>query len=146
MKKLFLTTAAAAVIAAASAFAQTTAPTPTTPSTPSTPPAAMPPATMPAPSASAPSTATPITLTEQQAKDWVDKVVYSSDGKNVGEVAAFVRDSSGKVSEMHIDIGGLMGIGETRVRLVPTQFRLATDRVTVSLSEAQIKALPPIAK
>ncbi len=142
MKKLFIAVSTTALLGSASVFAQTTAP----PSTPTTPPAAMPPATSPAPSMSAPSVMTPITLTEQQARDWIDKVVYSSDGKNVGEVAAFLRDASGVVTEMHIDIGGLMGLGETRVRLTPAQFRLSSDRVTVQLSEAQIKALQPIAK
>ena len=140
MQKLFITTMAAALLASASVFAQTTSPTPTTL------PAAMPPVVTTPPSASAPSTSAPITRTEQQAMAGIDKVVYSSDGKNVGEVAAFMRDASGVVTEMHIDIGGMMGLGETRVRLTPAQFRLASDRVTVQLSEAQIKALPAIAK
>ena len=34
----------------------------------------------------------PITLTEQQAKDWVDKVVYSSDGKDLSIDGAQVGD------------------------------------------------------
>jgi hypothetical protein len=138
MQNLYLATLAAALMASASVFAQTTAPAPSP--LPSAPPVAVP--AMPAPSSATPS----MTLTDSEAKAWVDKVVYSSDGKNVGEVAAFVRDTAGKVSEMHIDIGGLMGIGETRVRLMPAQFRLVTDRVAALLSEVEIKALPKIAK
>jgi PRC-barrel domain len=87
-----------------------------------------------------------MTLTDEQAKSWVDKVIYTSDGKNVGEVGAFLRDSSGNITELHADIGGVLGIGETRVRLMPSQFQLGTDRVTVNLTESQIKALPQVTK
>ena len=91
-------------------------------------------------------TSNKMTLTDEQAKAWVDKVIYTSDGKNVGEVAALLRDPSGNVTELHAAVGGMLGIGETRVRIMPTQFQLGTDRVTVSLTEAQIKALPKVAK
>lgn len=157
MKKFVLTAVAAGLLSSAAAIAQTTAPT--APST--TPPAAtkpspmspsmtMPPATTSpstmSPSMTMPSSASKINLTDEQAKTWVDKVIYTADGKNVGEVGAFLRDSSGNVTEMHADIGGLMGIGETRVRLMPEQFKLGTDRVTVSLTEEQVKALPKVVK
>ncbi len=84
---------------ATSAFAQIVPPTntpgtvppPTTtieknvPTAPST--------TMTPPSVTAPSfSSTSLTLTDAQAKAWIDKVVYSSDGKNLGEVAAFARE------------------------------------------------------
>ena len=53
-------------------------------------------------------------LTDEEAKAWVDKVVYSSDDKNLGEVADFKRDAAGHVTELHADIGGFLGLGETR--------------------------------
>ncbi len=87
-----------------------------------------------------------LTLTEEQAKGWVNKNVYSSDGQNLGEVVAFARDGSGKVTEMHADVGGFLGIGETRVRLMPSQFTLGTDRVVLSMTSEQAKTLPKIAK
>ena len=87
-----------------------------------------------------------LTLTEAQEKSWVDKVVYSSDGVNLGEVAAFAKDGSGKVTELHADIGGFLGMGETRVRLMPAQFSMAQDRVILSLTSEQAKNLPKIAK
>ena len=87
-----------------------------------------------------------LTLTEEQALGWVNKNVYSSDGKNLGEVAAFARDGSGKVTEMHADVGGFLGIGETRVRLMPSQFTLGTDRVVLSLTSEQAKTLPKVVK
>ena len=130
-------------------FAQTTV-QPTTPSTP--PSATMPtmPSTTTVPSTSTPSARTAPTdglmLTDEQARTWIDKPVYSSDGKNLGEVAAFTRDASGKVTEMHADVGGFLGIGETRVRLMPSQFSIGTDRVVMTLTAEQAKTLPKLAK
>jgi hypothetical protein len=84
------------------------------------------------------------TLTEEQAKSWIDKPVFSSDGKELGEVADFKRAADNAVVEMHIDIGGLLGMGETRVSVTPVQFKLQDDRVVLSLTEAQAKALPKV--
>ena len=83
-------------------------------------------------------------LTAEQAKTWIDKRVYSSDDKNIGEVAAFVRGADDTVSEMHIDIGGFLGLGQTRVRLMPAQFALVGDRVNVNLTATQAKDLPRV--
>ncbi len=144
----FLPGIAAVSLIATSAFAQTT----TTPPAPVTPPTTIEkspaPSTMPsAPSSTmAPSTTGSLTLTDDQAKAWINKVVYSSDNKNLGEVAAFSRDASGKVSEMHADIGGFLGLGETRVRLMPNQFKLDTDRVVLNMTAEQVKTLPPLPK
>ncbi len=148
MTKLVPLSLALTLAAASAAFAQTS--TTTTP--PATPPAATPPATT-APSTTAPSsTASPtaasrdVILTEEEAKKWIDKTVYSSDNQNVGEVAAFNRDSSGKVSEMHADVGGFLGIGERRVKLMPSQFSLQGDRVVLNVTAEEVKAMPAIAK
>jgi len=122
---------------ATSALAQTTPP-------PAMPPASPPSASVPAPS---PKTAgTESVLTDAQAKAWVDKIVYSSDDKNLGEVAAIARDASGKVVELHADIGGFLGLGEARVRIQPTQFRFDGDKVILTLTAEQAKSLPVIAK
>ena len=148
MTKLVPLSLALTLAAASAAFAQTS--TTTTP--PATPPAATPPATT-APSTTSPSSTTSPTaasrdviLTEEEAKKWIDKTVYSSDNQNVGEVAAFNRDSSGKVTEMHADVGGFLGLGETRVRLMPGEFTLSNDRVVLNLSSDAVKSLPHIPK
>lgn len=149
--------AALALSAAIPAFAQTATQQPTQPpaAAPSTLPAttpspAAPPAAMPAnPSASTATTGSisrDVVLTEAETQKWIDKVIYSSDGANLGEVAAFARDGSGRVTEMHGDLGGLMGIGETRVRIMPSQFRLEGDRVTLNLTKEQAKNLPQVTK
>jgi hypothetical protein len=128
MRGIGLTTfAGVAVLVAGMAHAQTTPPT-----APKTPPAATKPDTA------------KITLSEQQAKSWIDKPVFSSDGKELGEVAALKRAADNSVLEMHIDIGGMLGIGETRVRVTPAQFKLQKDRVVLSLTETQAKALPKV--
>jgi PRC-barrel domain len=147
--KLITPVFAVATLIATSALAQTTQPTnppatmpaPTTieKSIPSSPSATMTPPTLPMPSAT-------LTLTDEQAKAWVNKVVYSSDGKNLGEVAAFARNATGKVNEMHADLGGFLGLGETRVRLMPSEFTLGDDRVTLTLTAEQAKTLPKLAK
>ena len=90
--------------------------------------------------------ATPMMLTAEQAQQWGGKPVYSSDGKKLGEVAAFAREKDDTVTEMHIDIGGFLGLGETRVKLTPTQFKLQADRVVLDVTSADAKSLPPVAK
>jgi cytoskeletal protein RodZ len=89
---------------------------------------------------------TAVTMTEDQAKGWVDKAVYSSDGKEVGEVVEFKRGSDSKVSELHADLGGFLGMGETRVKLMPSEFKLQGDRVVLNITEEQAKALPKVEK
>lgn len=141
--------------AGAGALAQTTPPPSTAPSATS-PPAASPstpaaketaPSASPGASTTAPTAASrDVILTEEEARNWIDKVVYSKDNENVGEVAAFNRDSSGKVTELHADIGGFMGLGERRVKLMPSQFSLQGDRVVLNISSEEVKALPAIAK
>jgi hypothetical protein len=85
-----------------------------------------------------------MTLTEAQAKSWVDKPVYSSDNKQIGEVVAFKRGADNVVTELHADIGGLLGMGESRVKLMPTQFKLQGDRVILNLTQEQAKNLPKV--
>ena len=41
----------------------------------------------------APATTAQTAITEQEAKNWVDKPVYSNDGKKLGEVAAILRSA-----------------------------------------------------
>lgn len=87
---------------------------------------------------------TGITLTEKVALTWVDKPVYSSDGENVGEVVDFQRNAADKVIGMRADIGGFLGLGETRVSVSPEQFNLQGDRVMLNLTAEQAKALPKV--
>jgi hypothetical protein len=85
-----------------------------------------------------------ISLTEQEAQTWIDKPIFSSDGEQVGEVVAIQRDADDKVIGLHADIGGFLGLGETRVNLMPAQFKLQGDRVELHLTAEQAKSLPKV--
>jgi hypothetical protein len=85
-----------------------------------------------------------ISLSEQEAKTWIDKPVYSSDGKNIGEVVDFQRGSDKTVIGLHADIGGFLGFGKTRVSLTSAHFKLQTDRIVLDMTAAEAKALPKI--
>ncbi len=139
MKKAILSAVAACALTtssviAQSAFAQTSTP-PTTPPT----------ETM-TPTLSTAPTRAPLTLSDADAKKWIDKTVYSSEGKNLGEVAEFKRDATGAVVEMHADLGGFLGLGETRVRVLPTQFHTDGDRVVLHVTSDEANSLPKVSK
>jgi len=87
-----------------------------------------------------------IALTSEEAQAWVDKPVYSSDGKKIGEVSGFQRSDDNKVIELRANMGGFLGIGEHHVRVTPAQFRLQGDRVVLELTAEQAKALPTFQK
>ena len=57
------------------------------------------------------------TITDQEAKAWVGKRVYSSDGDKLGEVAAILRSADNKITELRADIGGLLGVGQHEIAL-----------------------------
>ncbi|HEY7548321.1 MAG TPA: PRC-barrel domain-containing protein [Hyphomicrobiaceae bacterium] len=99
----------------------------------------------PAPAAGANETdAGKMMLTDAQAKSWVGKPVYSSDGKQIGDVVSFERGVDNAVTELHADIGGFLGFGKSRVKLTPQQFKLQTDRVVLSLTQRQAENLPKV--
>ena len=85
-----------------------------------------------------------VSLTVQEGMTWINKPVYSSDEKELGEVAAFQRDADNKVIGMHADIGGFLGLGETRVNLTPAQFKLQGDHAVLDLTSEQVKELPKV--
>jgi hypothetical protein len=85
-------------------------------------------------------------VTDQAAKAWVGKDVYSSDGNKLGQVAAILRTADNKITELRADIGGFLGIGKHEIALPAARFYLQNDRVVLDLTAAQAKDLPKIAK
>jgi hypothetical protein len=85
-------------------------------------------------------------LTQQEADDWIGKSVYSRDGEDLGDVAAFKRGDDNAVMEMHVDIGGFLGFGQHRISLTPEQFDLNDDRATLAMSSVEAGKLPAIAE
>jgi hypothetical protein len=70
-------------------------------------------------------------------EQWVGRSVYSSDGKSLGEVAKL------NGSDIYVDIGGLLGIGETRALIKSDQVQdVQNDRIVLKLTEAEAKSLP----
>ena len=140
-----LSTFAAGLMLATAAYGQTTIPT-TPPAAKTAPGAAVqngaamtsPPATV-TPRAT---TASPVHRTDEQAKVWIGKAVYSSDGKNLGDVAELIRDPSGDVTALIANVGGFLGIGQTQVRIAPAQFSIDADRIVLRLTADQVKSMP----
>jgi hypothetical protein len=59
--------------------------------------------------------------------EWIGRAVYSSDGKNLGEVAKL----SG--TDILVDIGGFLGIGATRALIKSDQIKeVQSDRIVVT--------------
>jgi PRC-barrel domain len=86
-------------------------------------------------------------LSEEAAKSWIGRPVYSIDDKNLGEVAALQRDGNGAVSAFDADIGGFLGFGETRVRLTTDQIQdVKDDKLVLKLTKDEAEALPPVEK
>ena len=85
-------------------------------------------------------------LTDQEAKAWVGKGVYSSDGDKLGEVAAILRTAENKITELRAEIGGVLGLGQREIALPAGRFSLQNDRVVLELTAAQAKDLPKVTK
>jgi PRC-barrel domain len=97
-----------------------------------------------APVASMNTASASLSLTSQEARAWIGKPVYSSDGTKLGEIATFELAAGNKVNGMDANIGGFLGLGEHRIRLSPAHFSLKSDRVVLNLTAAQAKELPKV--
>ena len=87
-----------------------------------------------------------LTLTDDQVKEWIDRSVYSSDGKQLGEIADLKRGPDNKVTELYIDIGGFLGLGETRVSATSDKLQeVKDDMIVLNITEADAKNLPRVA-
>ena len=75
-------------------------------------------------------------------KNLIGKNVYGANGNQVGEVNNLLVGKDGKVHAAIIEFGGFLGIGEDKVAVPWDQLKVTNDRVTVNMSEDQIKAAP----
>lgn len=70
---------------------------------------------------------------------WIGRDIYSSDGEHLGEVTGIALD------QVYADIGGFLGIGETRVALDDDSIEaVKDDRLILKLDEAGVNKLPPV--
>lgn len=67
---------------------------------------------------------------------------FSSDGKNLGQVAHVERGPDGKIQSIQIQFGRLLGLGEKTVTIDGTKLEQLADRVKVMMTSDQILTLP----
>jgi hypothetical protein len=74
--------------------------------------------------------------------DWLGRDVYSSDGENLGEVAALYREPESQMANIYVDVGGFLGIGSTRKAIPAAQIdNVQEDRITLKMTEGEVNAL-----
>ena len=70
---------------------------------------------------------------------WIGRDIYSADGEHLGEVTGIALD------QVYADMGGLLGIGETRVALAGDSIQaVQDDRIVLKLTETEAELLPPV--
>ena len=68
--------------------------------------------------------------------------VFSSDGKNLGQVAQVERGPDGKIQSVQIQIGRLLGIGEKTITIDGSKLEQLQDRIRLMMSSDQVRSLP----
>jgi len=68
--------------------------------------------------------------------------VYSSDGKDVGQVVEATRGPDGKIQSVQIQIGRLLGLGDKVVSISGDRLRELGDRLQVQMGADQFGTLP----
>jgi sporulation protein YlmC with PRC-barrel domain len=134
LKRLMMTTAAAALVVGTAA-AQ--APAPDTPK--AAPPPAKSESTMPAPGAQS----SRQFITQQASDQWLATKfkgtdVIGSNNEKIGDVTDILFDRNGKIMAYVVGVGGFLGIGQKDVALAPAAFQVdtATDRDEIKLKLA----------
>jgi sporulation protein YlmC with PRC-barrel domain len=135
LKKLMMTTAAAALVAG-SAFAQ--APAPDAPKAPMQ-------KSQPAPGATAQQASRQF-VSSQASDQWLATKfkgtdVIGSNNEKIGDLSDLLIDQNGKVVAYIIGVGGFLGIGQKDVALAPAAFQVqpASDREEIKLKLAMTK-------
>ena len=138
LKKLMMTTAAAALVVG-SAVAQ--APTP---ETPKAPPAQK--SEPMAPPAAGAQTGSRQFVTQQTSDQWLATKfkgtdVIGSNNEKIGDVNDLLIDQNGKIVAYIVGVGGFLGIGQKDVALAPAAFQVqpATDREALKLKLAMTR-------
>jgi len=78
----------------------------------------------------------------KEVEKYIGKDVYGANGKKVGELNNVLIDPDGKVRAGVIAFGGFLGIGEHRVAVPWNDLNAQGDRLTVNMTDDQIKAAP----
>lgn len=70
--------------------------------------------------------------------------VWSSDGKELGKVSKANRDATGKLEQIHFNVGSFFGFGGKTVMSEVANFSQNKDRVELKLDAKAAKDLPAI--
>ncbi len=82
----------------------------------------------------------------QKLSDLKGVSVFSSDGKDVGQVVEAVRGPDGKIRSVQIQIGRLLGIGDKVVGIDADRLQELGDRIRLELGADQVRSLPEAKK
>jgi sporulation protein YlmC with PRC-barrel domain len=72
--------------------------------------------------------------------------VFSSDGKDVGQVVEAVRGPDGKIQSVQIQVGRLLGIGDKVVAIDAGMLQEMGDRIRLKLNADQVRSQPEAKK
>jgi len=78
----------------------------------------------------------------QQAQGLRGMPVFSSDGKNLGQVVQVERGPDGKIQSVQIQVGRLLGIGEKTITIDGSKLEQLQDRIRLMMSSDQVRSLP----
>jgi hypothetical protein len=77
----------------------------------------------------------------QRVMAQVGMAVYSSDNKHLGQIVDVQRGPEGTIQSIQINIGRILGLG-TKVVTIPADRLETTAKITVRLSDAEVRSLP----
>jgi sporulation protein YlmC with PRC-barrel domain len=72
--------------------------------------------------------------------------VFSSDGKDVGQVVEAIRGPDGKIQSVQIQVGRLLGIGDKVVAIDADKLQEIGDRIRLKLNADQVRSQPEAKK
>lgn len=126
------------------AIAQTTPPAPSSPPAETAPMKT--PEAAPAPQTTAPTPApqNPRVTSKNEKHPMVGRNALSSDGSNMGDIRAVKTGPDGKVTAIHIKVGGFLGFGGKIVEVPAGKFTEKGDTVQLGLTSNELSNLPEI--
>lgn len=71
--------------------------------------------------------------------------VFSSDGKNLGQVVNAMRGPDGQLQSVQVDIGRMLGLG-SKVVTIPAEKLEQLPRIRAQLSDSEVRTLPEASK
>ena len=70
--------------------------------------------------------------------------VFSSDGKDLGQVVQVERGPDGKIQSVQIQTGRLLGLGEKTITVDGSKLEQLQDRIRLLMSGDQVRSLPDV--